>query len=55
MTEQAAPRGSSFYLAMRVLPRDQREAMLSIYTFCRGSTTSPTSGSVRGVIASRRL
>jgi squalene synthase HpnD len=27
--------GSSFYLAMRILRRDQREAMFEIYSFCR--------------------
>ena len=27
--------GSSFYAAMRILPRAQREAMFQIYTFCR--------------------
>ena len=27
--------GSSFYLAMRILPRDQRQAMFEIYSFCR--------------------
>ncbi len=27
--------GSSFYTAMRVLPREQRNAMLNIYAFCR--------------------
>jgi presqualene diphosphate synthase len=27
--------GSSFYAAMRVLPRDQRMAMFEIYSFCR--------------------
>ncbi|MBV9755304.1 MAG: presqualene diphosphate synthase HpnD [Hyphomicrobiales bacterium] len=27
--------GSSFYLAMRVLPRERREAMYAIYDFCR--------------------
>ncbi|HEV7820270.1 MAG TPA: squalene/phytoene synthase family protein, partial [Burkholderiales bacterium] len=27
--------GSSFYAAMRILPRDQREAMFQIYNFCR--------------------
>lgn len=27
--------GSSFYRAMRVLPRDRREAMFAIYGFCR--------------------
>jgi len=30
-----APRGSSFYVAMRLLPRDKREAMFDIYGFCR--------------------
>jgi phytoene synthase len=30
-----APRGSSFYAAMRILPRDKREAMFEIYGFCR--------------------
>jgi presqualene diphosphate synthase len=34
---QAATRagGSSFYLAMRILKREQREAMFEIYSFCR--------------------
>jgi phytoene synthase len=27
--------GSSFYLAMRILPREQRQAMFEIYSFCR--------------------
>jgi phytoene synthase len=27
--------GSSFYLAMRILPKAQREAMFEIYSFCR--------------------
>ena len=27
--------GSSFYAAMRILPRNQREAMFQIYSFCR--------------------
>jgi len=31
----AAASGSSFYAAMRVLPRAQREAMFQIYSFCR--------------------
>jgi phytoene synthase len=36
MTEQAAPAaGSSFYTAMRILPEAQREAMFSVYGFCR--------------------
>jgi phytoene synthase len=33
-TEQRAS-GSSFYTAMRLLPRDQRVAMFAIYDFCR--------------------
>jgi len=34
---QAAERAarSSFYTGMRILPRDQREAMFEIYSFCR--------------------
>ena len=32
---ETAASGSSFYAAMRVLPRAQREAMLQIYSFCR--------------------
>jgi presqualene diphosphate synthase len=27
--------GSSFYLAMRILPRQRREGMYAIYAFCR--------------------
>jgi phytoene synthase len=27
--------GSSFYTAMRILPRAQRDAMYEIYNFCR--------------------
>jgi len=36
-TQDAAERaaGSSFYTAMRLLPRPQREAMFEIYAFCR--------------------
>jgi squalene synthase HpnD len=30
-----APRGSSFYAAMRILPADKRQAMFDIYGFCR--------------------
>jgi presqualene diphosphate synthase len=32
---QAIAVGSSFYAAMRILPRAQREAMFQIYSFCR--------------------
>jgi phytoene synthase len=31
----ASASGSSFYAAMRILPREQREAMFQIYSFCR--------------------
>jgi phytoene synthase len=31
----ASAGGSSFYLAMRILQREQREAMFQIYSFCR--------------------
>jgi phytoene synthase len=36
-TQEAAQRasGSSFYAAMRIMPRAQREAMFEIYSFCR--------------------
>jgi squalene synthase HpnD len=30
-----AASGSTFYAAMRILPREQREAMFQIYSFCR--------------------
>ena len=32
---QARPPGSSFYAAMRMLPKAEREAMYAIYAFCR--------------------
>jgi presqualene diphosphate synthase len=31
----ATASGSSFYAAMRILPREQRDAMFQIYSFCR--------------------
>jgi squalene synthase HpnD len=31
----AVAKGSSFYLGMRVLPREQREAMYAVYAICR--------------------
>lgn len=34
-TQQGVAAGSSFYAAMRILPRAQREAMFQIYSFCR--------------------
>ncbi|MES1179724.1 MAG: squalene/phytoene synthase family protein, partial [Hyphomicrobium sp.] len=33
--EAPAAAGSSFYAAMRMLPREQREAMYHVYAFCR--------------------
>ena len=36
MSSQAAPAAhSSFYSAMRILPEKQREAMFTLYGFCR--------------------
>ena len=35
MNGQAKATRSSFYLAMRILPKEQREAMFSVYRFCR--------------------
>ena len=32
---QAQVSGSSFYAAMRIMPRAEREAMFAIYRFCR--------------------
>ena len=34
-SDGSAASGSSFYAAMRILPRQQREAMFQIYSFCR--------------------
>src|SRR3978361_2547252 len=34
-TFQGSASGISFYAAMRILPRAQREAMFQIYSFCR--------------------
>jgi phytoene synthase len=35
MTPQQTASNSSFYAAMRILPREQRDAMFQIYSFCR--------------------
>ena len=35
VSDGASASGSSFYAAMRILPRAQREAMFQIYDFCR--------------------
>ena len=40
-------RGSSFYPAMRLMPKAEREAMFAIYAFCRRWTTSPMTASAR--------
>ena len=32
---ESTPTTSSFYLALRVLPAEKREAMYSVYAFCR--------------------
>jgi phytoene/squalene synthetase len=34
-TAQTRASGSSFYAAMRILPRAQRDGMFEIYSFCR--------------------
>jgi phytoene/squalene synthetase len=34
-TTQTQASGSSFYTAMRLLPRPEREGMFAIYAFCR--------------------
>lgn len=39
--------GSSFYLAMRILGREQREAMFEIYTFCRAVDDIADDGGAR--------
>ncbi|WP_152045536.1 presqualene diphosphate synthase HpnD [Aureimonas psammosilenae] len=33
--EELPPVGSSFYLGLRILPREQRNAMYAVYAFCR--------------------
>jgi phytoene synthase len=35
VAHQGVALGSSFYAAMRILPREQREAMFQVYSFCR--------------------
>jgi len=46
--------GSSFYTAMRILPRAQRQAMFEIYSFCRlvddvADSTAPHAERSRGI------
>jgi squalene synthase HpnD len=50
-TAEARASGSSFYTAMRVLPRKQREAMFEIYSFCRAVDDIADDG---GDVAPRR-
>ncbi|WP_442929456.1 presqualene diphosphate synthase HpnD [Mycetohabitans sp. B2] len=47
MTSQQAASGSSFYAAMRILPRAQREGMYEIYSFCRQVDDIADSGASR--------
>jgi phytoene synthase len=35
LTAHVAARGSNFYYALRILPRDKRRAMYALYSFCR--------------------
>jgi phytoene synthase len=44
---QGSASGSSFYAAMRILPREQREAMFQIYSFCRQVDDIADSGGPR--------
>lgn len=46
-TPQSTASGSSFYAAMRILPRPQREAMFQIYSFCRHVDDIADSGGSR--------
>ena len=50
-TEIAARRasGSSFYTAMRILPRERREAIYEIYSFCRAVDDVADDGGARDV------
>jgi len=40
-------RGSSFYLAMRILPRERRQAMYEVYAFCRAVDDISDDGGAR--------
>jgi presqualene diphosphate synthase len=48
MAAAARASGSSFYNAMRILPRAQREAMFEIYSFCRQVDDIADSSGPRG-------
>lgn len=43
--------GSSFYTAMRLLPRERREAMYAVYAFCRSVDDVADDGGARAVRA----
>ena len=45
----AVTSGSSFYLAMRILPAAQRDAMYQIYAFCRAVDDIADSDAPRAV------
>lgn len=51
--ESAAPAlpaaGSSFYTAMRLLPKERREAMYAVYAFCRAVDDVADDGGSRAV------
>jgi phytoene synthase len=46
---RARASGSSFYLAMRLMPREQRQAMFEIYSFCRAVDDIADEGGPRDV------
>ena len=46
---RARASGSSFYLAMRLMPREQRQAMFEIYSFCRAVDDIADNGGPRDV------
>jgi phytoene synthase len=47
---RARASGSSFYLAMRLMPREQRQAMFEIYSFCRAVDDIADNGGTRDVL-----
>ncbi len=50
----AVTSGSSFYLAMRILPAEQRDAMFQVYAFCRAVDDIADEGGARRVREARR-
>ncbi len=46
---RARASGSSFYMAMRLMPREQRQAMFEIYSFCREVDDIADNGGPRDV------